>query len=84
METDQETSLIQAVAKYVRSTGDKSILNNKIGGVSVQKGLERAMDFLLTKRYNEKYGLLWGATTVDWGDVQPEHDWGLFWMKIPT
>ncbi|OOG20292.1 hypothetical protein BWD42_02910 [Sphingobacterium sp. CZ-UAM] len=77
VETDQETSLIQAVAKYIRSTGDKSILNNNIGGVSVQKGLERAMDFLLTKRYNEKYGLLWGATTVDWGDVQPEHDWGV-------
>ncbi|PUV25422.1 hypothetical protein DCO56_10515 [Sphingobacterium athyrii] len=77
VETDQETSLIQAVAKYIRSTGDKSILKEMVGGVSVQKGLERAMDFLLTKRFNEKYGLLWGATTVDWGDVQPEHDWGV-------
>lgn len=77
VETDQETSLIQAVAKYIRGTGDKAILKEMIGGVSVQKGLERAMDFLLTKRFNEKYGLLWGATTVDWGDVQPEHDWGV-------
>src|SRR5690606_29594686 len=25
----------------------------------------------------KKYGLLWGATTADWGDVQPEHPWGV-------
>jgi hypothetical protein len=36
------------------------------------------MDFLMNHRYNEKYGLLWGATTTDWGDVQPEHDWGVY------
>lgn len=35
------------------------------------------MEFLLTKRFDKKHGLLWGATTVDWGDVQPEHDWGV-------
>jgi glycogen debranching enzyme len=36
------------------------------------------MDFLMQHRYNEKFGLLWGATTADWGDVQPEHDWGVY------
>lgn len=77
VETDQETSLIQAVAKYIKGTGDKNILNVKIGGLSVQKRLERAMKFLLTKRFDKKHGLLWGATTVDWGDVQPEHNWGV-------
>nr|WP_121270264.1 hypothetical protein [Pedobacter schmidteae] len=77
VETDQETSLIQAVAKYIKGTGDKTILSDKIGGVSVQKRLEWAMKFLLTKRFDKKHGLLWGATTVDWGDVQPEHDWGV-------
>jgi hypothetical protein len=35
------------------------------------------MQFLLNKRFNATYGLLWGATTADWGDVQPEHDWGV-------
>jgi len=33
---------------------------------------------LMNHRYNEKYGLIWGATTADWGDVQPEHDWGVY------
>ncbi|RQO74326.1 hypothetical protein DBR43_02715 [Pedobacter sp. KBW06] len=77
VETDQETSLVQAIAKYVRGTGDKSILKKTIGGIPVQKRLEQAMEFLLSKRFDQKHGLLWGATTVDWGDVQPEHDWGV-------
>ncbi|WP_342331968.1 hypothetical protein [Pedobacter sp. FW305-3-2-15-E-R2A2] len=77
VETDQETSLVQAVAKYIRRTGDKSILKNTIAGIPVQKRLEQAMEFLLTKRFDKKHGLLWGATTVDWGDVQPEHSWGV-------
>lgn len=32
----------------------------------------------MNKRLSEEYGLLWGATTADWGDVQPEHEWGVF------
>ncbi|NRF41425.1 hypothetical protein [Pedobacter foliorum] len=77
VETDQETSLVQAIAKYIGGTGDKSILKDTVAGASVQKHLEEAMQFLLTKRFEKKYGLVWGATTVDWGDVQPEHDWGV-------
>jgi len=77
VETDQETSLVQAIAKYVRGTGDRAILNHTISGVPVQKHLERAMEFLLNKRFDKKHGLIWGATTVDWGDVQPEHNWGV-------
>lgn len=77
VETDQETSLVQAVAKYVRGTGDRKILAEIIDGQPVQKHLERAMEFLLKDRFAKKYGLIWGATTVDWGDVQPEHNWGV-------
>jgi len=77
VETDQETSLIQAVAKYIRSTGDKTILTDKIAGLTIKEQMERALDFLLKNRFDEKHGLLWGATTVDWGDVQPEHSWGV-------
>ena len=40
--------------------------------------MEMALQFLLDHRYNEEYGLIWGATTADWGDVQPEHDWGVY------
>lgn len=78
VETDQESSLIQAVYKYVKKTEDREFLSERIDGISVSVRMERAMQFLLDNRYNEEYGLLWGATTVDWGDVQPEHDWGVF------
>ncbi len=78
VETDQETSLVQAVYKYVQVTGDKDILNESVGDKSVAERLEWAMDFLMNHRFNAEYGLIWGATTADWGDVQPEHDWGVF------
>ncbi|WP_256002117.1 hypothetical protein [Pedobacter deserti] len=77
VETDQETSLIQAIAKYIRATGDRSILSEHIAGASVQGRLANALKFLLKERFDKKHGLLWGATTVDWGDVQPEHNWGV-------
>lgn len=78
VETDQETSLVQAVYKYVKATGDKTILNEMIGDKSVADRLEWAMEFLMNHRFDEKHGLIWGATTADWGDVQPEHEWGVF------
>lgn len=77
VETDQESSLVQAVSKYIKYTGDASILMDTVAGITIQKRLENAMQFLLNKRFSEKYGLLWGATTADWGDVQPEHSWGV-------
>ena len=78
VETDQESSLVQAVFKYIDATGDQSILEDSIDGKTVAERLEWAMKFLMQQRYNEKYGLLWGATTADWGDVQPEHNWGVY------
>ena len=78
VETDQESSLVQAVYKYVKTTGDSSFLDVEVGGQSVAERLERAMEFLMTHRFSEKYGLIFGATTADWGDVQPEHDWGVY------
>lgn len=77
VETDQETSLIQAVCKYVQKTGDSTILTEKVQNIKVIDRLEMAMDFLMAHRFNERYDLIWGATTMDWGDVQPEHEWGV-------
>lgn len=77
VETDQESSLIQAMYKYVEKTGDRSILHEQIGGFTVTERLDKALQFLMDYRYNREFGLLWGATTVDWGDVQPEHEWGV-------
>lgn len=77
VETDQESSLVQAVCRYVRKTGDASILDQVVRGLTVRERLDRALTYPLEHRYSEKHGLIWGATTADWGDVQPEHPWGV-------
>lgn len=72
VETDQETSLIQAISKYISKTGDESILQELVAGKTVYNRLAFSIDYLLSERYSEKYGLITGATTFDWGDVQVE------------
>jgi len=72
VETDQETSLIQAMAKYISKTNDRFILEEKVAGKTVYQRLVFAIEYLLTERYSEKYGLIKGATTFDWGDIQVE------------
>lgn len=74
VETDQETSVIQAFYKYIRATGDKSILDEVVNGKTVFERLAFALDYLMKWKFNESFGLLWGSTTTDWGDVQPLHD----------
>ena len=78
VETDQESSLIQAVYRYIRTTGDVEFIDEEVGGISVAERMMMAVEFLVEHRLSEKYGLLWGATTADWGDVQPEHEWGVY------
>jgi glycogen debranching enzyme len=78
VETDHESSLIQTFYKYVSLTGDTNVLNQKVGDKTVAERLEWSMEFLLNHRYSEEYGLIYGATTADWGDVQPEHEWGVY------
>lgn len=77
VETDQESSLIQAIWKYVSKSGNWDFLQQKVDGSTVEHRMEQALKYLINERYDEKYGLLWGATTSDWGDVQPEHSWGV-------
>lgn len=79
VETDQETSLIQLLGKYVKKTGDTGILDEKIAGLPVRTRMEKMVDYLLLERYNKQYGLLFGAMTADWGDVQPHDDFGCDW-----
>ena len=74
VETDQETSLIQAVAKYIRKTGDTSILKEKVGGKTVYHRMKMMVDYLKKEKYDAKHGLIYGAMTADWGDVQPNDD----------
>ena len=76
VETDQETSLIQIVGKYIKKTGDASILQEEVAGRTVLERMDDMVDYLMRDRYSEKYGLLYGAMTADWGDVQPNDDFG--------
>lgn len=77
VETDHETSLIQAVHKYVLKSGNRDYLNTVIAGKTVLERMEWALQYLMTEKFNSQYGLIIGATTADWGDVQPEHVWGV-------
>ncbi len=77
VETDQETSLVQAVRRYVTTTKDRALLREEVAGKTVLDRLELALEYLLNERFDSKHGLIWGATTADWGDVQPEHEWGV-------
>ena len=78
VETDHETSLVQAVYKYVKKTGDADFLNEKVGDKTIARRLEWSMEFLLNHRWSNDHGLIFGATTADWGDVQHSHPWGVF------
>ena len=77
VETDQESSLMQAVYKYITCTNDTSFLYSDINGKTVHQRLKEALQYLLTHRFSNKYNLIYGAVTADWGDVQPESSWGV-------
>lgn len=64
VETDQESSLIQIVGKYIRMTGDRSILQENIAGSTVLERMTQMTDYLMRERYSEEYGLLYGAMTA--------------------
>jgi hypothetical protein len=75
--TDHESSLVQAVARFVRTTGDASIIDEEIDGITVIERMGMALQYLLDDRWAEEYGLIWGGATADWGDVRPDHEWGV-------
>lgn len=35
--------------------------------------MDEALQYLMNEKFNKQYGLITGATTADWGDVQSEH-----------
>lgn len=79
VETDQETSLIQAVRKYVEKSGDSAFLSQDISGRTVYERLQDAISYLLKEKFDEKYHLLTGALTCDWGDVEND---SINWIDI--
>jgi hypothetical protein len=77
VEIDQESSLVQAVFKYVSATHDQTILDERIAEITVRERLGQALQYLLTERFDREHGLVWSATRADWGDVQPESPRGV-------
>jgi len=67
-ETDQESGAIQSAYQISRLIGT-DWLRMPIGNVRVIDRLENALTFILLYRYDARYGLVTGAHTADWGDV---------------
>jgi len=67
-ETDQETSAVRAAAQITEIIGP-AWLEDKVKGETVLARLEKALRFVLGHRFDRAHGLVTGAHTADWGDV---------------
>jgi len=74
VETDQETSAVQAAFQVFALKGDRGRdwLMKPVAGDAVIDRLERALRFPFARRFSARQGLLTGAHTADWGDVDSE------------
>ncbi len=68
VETDQEASAIQAAYQVFLLKGPEW-LRKEILGETIIDRLEKALLYVFNRRFDEKYGLVTGAHTADWGDV---------------
>jgi hypothetical protein len=71
VETDQETSAVHSAYQVFLLKG-KEWLEEKVGGESVIERLEKAVAYVFRERFDPGRGLITGAHTADWGDVDPE------------
>lgn len=67
-ETDQEASAVQASYQIFELLGP-GWLEKEINGEKIIHRLEKSLDFVFRSRFNKEYGLITGAHTADWGDV---------------
>ncbi|MBN2408331.1 MAG: hypothetical protein JXE07_01230 [Candidatus Aminicenantes bacterium] len=71
VETDQEASAVLSAHQVFVLKG-KDWLNRPVAGEAVIDRLEKAIDSVFKNRFNSERGLITGAHTADWGDVDPE------------
>jgi hypothetical protein len=76
VETDQEASLVHSAYLYYKMTGNTSWLEKQVRGKRVIDRIDYSLMWVLKNRYNSSYGLVTGAYTADWGDVQFENTSG--------
>jgi hypothetical protein len=74
VETDQEASAVQSAYQIFLLKGPegRKWLEKQVAGHAILDRLEKALLYLFAERWNEEYGLVTGAHTADWGDVDPE------------
>ena len=67
-ETDQESSAVQAAFQIFNLLGPQW-LEKSIDWIRIIDRLDKALEFVCKSRWNEEFGLVTGAHTADWGDV---------------
>ncbi len=74
VETDQEASAVQSTFQIflLKGPAGSEWLQKSVSGEPIIDRLEKSILYLFSDRYSDKYGLLTGAHTADWGDVDPE------------
>jgi hypothetical protein len=71
VETDQEASAVQAGFQVFKLEG-KGWPVKSLGGRQIVDRLEEALAYVLNNRFDPGSGLITGAHTADWGDVEAE------------
>ena len=71
VETDQEASAIQSAYQVYLLLGP-AWLEKSVAGESILDRLDRALSYVFESRFDKERGLIIGAHTADWGDVDPE------------
>ncbi len=71
VETDQEASAVQSAYQVYLLKGP-DWLTKSVAGETIIERLEKALHFVFQNRFDPKLGLITGAHTADWGDVDPE------------
>ncbi len=71
VETDQEASAVHSAFQIFLLKGT-AWLEKRIAGETILSRLEKAIIYILESRFDRKHGLITGAHTADWGDVDPE------------
>ncbi len=70
-ESDQEASSVLAAGQITELIG-AAWLQRKVNGTAVLGRLENALTFVVRERFDRSLGLVKGAHTIDWGDVEME------------
>jgi hypothetical protein len=69
--SDQESSLVLALAEVYRISGDRAWLDRPLRGRSLLDRAQDALNALVRRRLDGETGLIVGGFTADWGDVSP-------------